>query len=437
MPGEGEAALATNAELRDRRARALPQGWASVYPFYVERAANAELWDVEGKRYIDFSGGIAALNTGHLHPRVKQAVAEQLDRFSHTCFIVVPYESAVALAERLNALAPGPSPKKTFLVNSGAEAVENAVKIARLHTGRPGLIAFSGAFHGRTMMALALTGKVVPYKVGFGPYPADVYHVPYPYQYRGVSVDDSMEALGRLLRGDIEPSRVAAIVVEPVLGEGGFIPAPPGLLPRLRALCDEHGIVLVVDEIQTGFGRTGRMFATEHSGIEPDLITLAKSIAGGFPLAAVVGKAGIMDSVHRGGIGSTFGGSPIACAAALAVLDVMEEEHLVERAQDIGDLVIRRLKAMEKRFPAIGEVRGLGAMVAMELVKDRVTREADPELTASLIGLAGERGLVLLSCGDQKNAIRFLMPLTAEDRVIEEGLDIIEEALGDLTGTKP
>jgi 4-aminobutyrate aminotransferase/(S)-3-amino-2-methylpropionate transaminase len=425
--------VVTNAELQRRRAAAVAEGWSSVYPFYADRARNAEIWDVEGKRYIDFAGGIATLNVGHLHPKVRAAVTAQLDRYSHTCFAVVPYEPAVALAERLNALVPGSTPKKTLLVNSGAEAVENAVKIARRFTGRPGLIAFSAAFHGRTMMAMALTGKMSPYKLGFGPFPGDIYRIPYPYPYRGVSLDDTLRALEHVLREDIEPGRVAAVLVEPVLGEGGFVIGPPDLLRRLREVCDRHGILLVVDEIQTGFGRTGRLFAAEWSGIEPDLVTVAKSLAGGFPLAAVVGKAPIMDSVQRGGIGGTFSGSPVGCAAALAVLEVIEEEHLVERAQAIGELITRRLIGMTGRFPQIGDVRALGAMAAMELVKDPATREPDRELTAALLRTVGERGLVLLSAGEDANVIRFLVPLTASDEVVEEGLAIIEGTLVDLT----
>jgi 4-aminobutyrate aminotransferase / (S)-3-amino-2-methylpropionate transaminase / 5-aminovalerate transaminase len=426
--------VVTNAELEQRRAAAIADGWASVYPFYADRARNAEIWDVEGNRHIDFAGGIATLNVGHLHPKVKAAVAAQLERFSHTCFAVVPYEPAVALAERLNALVPGSTPKKTLLVNSGAEAIENAVKIVRRFTGRPGIIAFSAAFHGRTMMAMALTGKMSPYKLGFGPFPGDVYRIPYPYPYRGVSLDDTLRALDHVLREDIEPGRVAAVLVEPVLGEGGFVIGPPELLRRLREVCDRHGIVLVVDEIQTGFGRTGRLFATEWSGIEADLTTMAKSLGGGFPLAAVVGKAPIMDSVQRGGIGGTFSGSPVACAAALAVLEVIEEEHLVERAGAIGELITQRLTGMAGRFPQIGEVRALGAMAAMELVKDPATREPATELTRALIRTVGERGLVLLSAGEDANVIRFLVPLTASDAIVEEGLDIIEGAVADLTG---
>jgi 4-aminobutyrate aminotransferase / (S)-3-amino-2-methylpropionate transaminase / 5-aminovalerate transaminase len=421
--------MTTNAELHERRLAAVPRGWGSVSPRYVERAGNAELWDVEGRRYVDFGAGIAVLNTGHLHPRVVAAVAEQLERFSHTCFMVNPYEVAVSLAERLNALVPGETPKKTMFVNSGAEAVENAVKIARAATGRAGIVAFSGGFHGRTMMALALTGKIVPYKVGFGPFPPDVYHVPFPYEYRGVTVEDSLAALHQLFATDIEPSRVAAIVLEPVLGEGGFVVAPPALLVALRSLCDAHGIVLVVDEVQTGFARTGRMFAMEHAGIEADLVTTAKSLAGGFPLAAVTGRAEVMDAPGPSGIGGTYGGSPIACAAAHAVLDVIEEEGLVARAVDLGDRIGARLHALAGRDPGIGDVRGLGAMMAMELVRDPISKEPDPERTAALVAEAAERGLVLLSCGTGRNVIRILAPLTIADTHLDEGLDLLDAAL--------
>ena len=329
---------------------------------------------------------------------------------------------------------PGDSPKRTLLLTTGAEAVENAVKIARAHTRRSAVVAFAGAFHGRTLLGLALTGKVVPYKAGFGPFPAECYHVPFPREYHGIGVSDSLRALGALFETDVEPGRVAAIIVEPVLGEGGFYIAPPEFLQALRSLCDEHGIVLIVDEIQTGFARTGRMFAVEHAGIEPDLITLAKSLAGGFPLSAVTGKSEIMDAPHPGGLGGTYAGSPIACAAALAALDVIEEEKLVERARAIGELIAGRLErlAEKARFACIGDSRHLGAMAAMELVKDRESRAPDPDLTRSLVQRAAAKGLIILSCGVRGNVIRFLPPLTAPDAVVLEGLEILEESLGEL-----
>ncbi|MFQ5981906.1 MAG: aspartate aminotransferase family protein, partial [Woeseiaceae bacterium] len=312
--------MSTNVELQTRRERAMARGMPNLLPVYVERAENAELWDVEGKRYIDFGTGISVLNTGHLHPKVKGAVKDQLERFSHTCFMVTPYESAVALAEKLNSITPGDSLKKSLFVTTGAEAVENAIKIARAHTGRSGVIAFSGGFHGRTMMCLALTGKITPYKAGFGPFPPEVYHAPFPIAYHGVGIEESLAALEHLFKQDIEPSRVAAIIVEAVQGEGGFYVAPAEFLQAIRRLCDQHGIVMIADEIQTGFARTGKMFAIEHAGVEPDLMTLAKSLAGGFPLAAVTGKAEIMDAAEPGGLGGTYAASPIGCAAALAAI---------------------------------------------------------------------------------------------------------------------
>ncbi len=424
--------MPTNAEIHARRQAALPTGWGSAFPVYVQRAANAELWDVEGRRYIDFAGGIAVLNTGHLHPHVKTAVAGQLDAFSHTCFMVNPYENVVTLAERLNAVVPGSTEKRTMFVNSGAEAVENAVKIARYATGRSGVIAFSGGFHGRTHMTMALTGKVMPYKHGFGPFPSEIYHAAYPYAYRGVTVDDAMASIAHVFKEDIEPGRVAAVVVEPVLGEGGFVVAPPEFLQELRALCDEHGIVLVVDEVQTGFARTGRLFAHEYAGIEADIVTLAKSLAGGFPLAAITGRAEIMNTVHAGGIGGTYGGNPLSVAAANAVLDVIEQENLADRALGIGESFVKRLEGMSARHESIGDVRGLGAMVAMELVKDRTSKEPDPELTRALVAKAQEAGLIMLSCGTLGNVIRFLVPLTAPDDLITEGLDVLEGCFDEL-----
>ena len=423
----------SNQDLQKRRDAAFARGLGNQLPVYVERARNAEIWDVEGRRYIDFGSGIAVLNTGHLHPKVQAAVARQLDAFSHTCLMVTPYGVAVELAEKLNRLAPGPTPKKAIFVTTGAEAVENCIKIARAHTGRAGVIAFGGGFHGRTFMAMALTGKVVPYKAGFGPFPAEVYHAPFPIAYHGVSVQDSLDALEHIFKYDIEPARVAAIIIEPVMGEGGFYIAPPEFLQALRKLCDLQGIVLVVDEIQTGFARTGRMFAIEHAGVEPDLMTMAKSLAGGFPLAAVVGKASIMDSPAPGGLGGTYAGSPIACAAALAVLEVIEEEHLCARAEAIGSLMTSTLRAAQKFLPAIGEVRALGAMVAMELVRNGDAHQPDPDLTKALVKRAGEKGLVLLSCGLYGNVIRFLAPLTASDAIVQEGLGIVIEALRELT----
>jgi 4-aminobutyrate aminotransferase/(S)-3-amino-2-methylpropionate transaminase len=429
--------MSRNLELQARRDAAFARGLGCQLPVYVERASNAELWDVEGRRYVDFGSGIAVLNTGHLHPKVQAAVARQLQAFSHTCMMVTPYASAVELAERLNHLAPGPTPKKSLFVTTGAEAVENAVKIARAHTGRAGVIAFGGGFHGRTFMAMALTGKVAPYKAGFGPFPAEVYHAPFPIAYHGTSVQQSLDALEHVFKFDIEPARVAAIIVEPVLGEGGFYIAPPEFLRALRTICDAHGIVLIIDEIQTGFARTGRMFAIEHTGIEPDLMTMAKSLAGGFPLAAVVGKAAIMDAPLPGGLGGTYAGSPIACAAALAVLDVLEEERLCARAETIGAQMVAALQAAQKSLPAIGEVRGLGAMVAMELVKDGDPHRPDADLAKALVRHAAGKGLVLLSCGLYGNVIRLLPPLTASTGIVEEGLSIIVDSLKELTRDCP
>jgi 4-aminobutyrate aminotransferase/(S)-3-amino-2-methylpropionate transaminase len=429
--------MSRNLDLQARRDAAFARGLGNQLPIYVERARNAELWDVEGRRYIDFGSGIAVLNTGHLHPTVQAAVAKQLEAFSHTCLMVTPYAAAVELAEALNALAPGPSPKKTIFVTTGAEAVENTIKIARAHTGRAGVIAFGGGFHGRTFMAMALTGKVAPYKAGFGPFPAEVYHAPFPMAYHGVSVQDSLDALEQVFKYDIEPARVAAIIVEPVLGEGGFYVAPPEFLRSLRAICDAHGIVLIIDEIQTGFARTGRMFAIEHSGIEPDLMTMAKSLAGGFPLAAVVGKAHIMDAPLPGGLGGTYAGSPIACAAALAVLAVIKQEQLCARAAAMGTQMVAALREAQRSLPAIGEVRNLGAMVAIELVRNGDPHQPDAELAKSLVRHVAGKGLVLLSCGLYGNVIRFLAPLTASPQIVDEGLAIVVESLRELMGDCP
>jgi 4-aminobutyrate aminotransferase/(S)-3-amino-2-methylpropionate transaminase len=364
---------------------------------------------------------------------MKAALARQVEKLTHACFQVTPYEGYIALAERLNALAPGATPKKTIFLSTGAEAVENAVKIARYHTHRSAVIAFTGGFHGRTLLCIGLTGKVQPYKAGFGPMPPEVFHVPFPIPYHGITAEDSFAALENLFKADVDPARVAAIIIEPVLGEGGFYVAPPSFMQKLRQFCDNHGIVLIADEIQTGFARTGRMFAIEHSGVEPDLMTIAKSVAGGVPISAVIGKAAIMDAPPPGGLGGTFAGSPLGCAAGLATLDVIRDENLVERARTLGERMVTRLKAMQARLPCIGEVRGLGAMVAMELVRNRDPNAPDAELTKALTQAAGRKGLVLLSCGVRGNVIRFLAPLTIPEALLDEGLQIVEDCLKELT----
>ncbi len=427
--------MTTNTELWARRVAAVAPGVGIIHQIFAQRALNAEVWDVEGRRYVDFAGGIAVVNTGHCHPQVIEAVAAQMQQFTHTCFQVLPYEPYVALAEKLNALVPGPTPKKTLFLTTGAEALENTVKIARAYTKRPAIIAFSSGYHGRTMMTLALTGKVDPYKLGFGPFPGDVFHVPFPAALHGVTVDDTMHAIERLFKSDVEAKRVAAIVIEPVQGEGGFYVAPPELMQRLRALCDEHGILLVADEVQTGFGRTGKMFALEHSGVEADLMALAKSLAGGFPLAAVVGKAAVMDAVPAGGLGGTYAGSPLGCAAGLAVLDVIEKEGLLARGVAIGKRIHERLSALAKASKAIGEVRGLGPMIAMEFFRDKgaTPRVPAPELAKALLAEGAKRGLILLSCGTYGNVVRILVPLTVSDAVLDEGLTILEQAFEQVT----
>lgn len=421
----------SNADWQARKDAAIARGQGNIAPVYIDHAVNAEMWDVEGRRYIDFGSGIAVCNTGHTNPKVVAAVQEQLERFSHTCVMVTPYDTAVRLAEELNERAPGNSRKKSIFVTTGAEAVENTVKIARAYTGRRGVIAFNGGFHGRTMLAMGLTGKITPYKNLFGPFPGEVYHAPFPIEYHGVSVDDSIKALKNLFKVDIAPSDVAAIIVEPVQGEGGFYPAPDEFMQALRAICDEHGIVMIADEIQTGFGRTGKFFACEHSGIEPDLMTVAKGVAGGFPLAAVVGKAEIMDAPLPGGLGGTYAGSPIACTAALAVLDVIREEGLVNRANEIGAKFEERLTALQVKRPGtIGSIRcDRGAMMAIELVEDGDVERPAADLTKAIVAAAYARGLVLLSCGVNGNVVRFLPPLTISDALIDEGLDILETCL--------
>jgi 4-aminobutyrate aminotransferase len=422
--------MPSSAELQQRRESAVPRGVGHATTIYAKRAKNAEIWSEDGKRYIDFAAGIAVVNTGHQHPKVVAAVEEQLKAFSHVCFQVTPYESYVRLAERLNAIAPVAAPAKTMLISTGAEAVENAVKVARAFTGRPGIISFSGGFHGRTHMGMALTGKVVPYKKGFGPFPADVYNVAFPNIYHGVSSEQSLDAIKSLFKYTADPSSIAAIIIEPVQGEGGFYIAPFDFLRALRALCDEHGIVLIADEIQTGFARTGKMFALEHSGVKADVVTLAKGLAGGLPLSAITGRADVMDASSPGGLGGTYAGNPVAIAAAHAVLDAIEDEKLCDRANVIGNIILDRCKQLQARsnLNCIGDVRGLGAMCAIELVKD-ASGESAPQLTQVLMKVANEHGLILLSCGTYGNVIRFLVPLTASDAIVREGLDIFETSL--------
>lgn len=428
---ESNANQANNSMWQQRKEAAFARGLSNVAPVYVERALGSEIWDVEGKRYIDFATGIAVCNTGHSHPKVVAAVKEQVDRFSHTCLMVSPYDSAVMLAEKLNQLAPGDSVKKTLLVTTGAEAVENCVKIARAHTGRRGVIAFNGGYHGRTLMTMSLTGKITPYKNLFGPFPGEVFHAPFPISSQGISIEDALKGLDNLFKVDIAPSDVAAFVIEPVQGEGGFYPAPDAFLQALRKLADQHGILLICDEVQSGFGRTGKFFASEHAGIEPDLISIAKGIAGGFPLAGVVGKAEIMDAPLPGGLGGTYAGSPVSCAAALAVLDVIEEEGLVAQANHIGDYFGQRLIELQKNHrDLIAEVRvERGAMIAIELVHDGDISKPNPDLTRALVTEAHRQGLILLSCGFHGNVIRCLPALTISDALIDEGMIILANSL--------
>ena len=424
----------TNAQWQARKEVAIARGQGNLAQVYVERAENSEVWDVEGKRYIDFGSGIAVCNTGHMHPEVKKAVNDQLDRFSHTCVMVTPYDSAVMLAEQLNELAPGDSPKKTIYVTTGAEAVENSIKIARAHTGRRGVIAFNGGFHGRTLLSMGLTGKITPYKHLFGPFPAEIFHAPFPIPYHNITEEQSLKALHTIFKVDIDPSSVAAIIIEPVQGEGGFYPAPNSFLQALRKICDEHGIVLVMDEIQTGFARTGKFFASEYANVEADLMTVAKGMAGGFPISAVVGKSHIMDAPLPGGLGGTYAGSPVGCAAALAVIDVIKKENLIDAANHIGKIFDERLKKLQAKYPkVIGELRTQrGAMIAMEIIKNGDPEQADPALTKAVVAEAYKRGLIALSCGSRSNVFRFLPPLTISDELIHEGLDILEQCFASL-----
>jgi 4-aminobutyrate aminotransferase / (S)-3-amino-2-methylpropionate transaminase / 5-aminovalerate transaminase len=421
---------ATEAELAELRSRYVPRGITSAHPVAVDRAKGSELWDVSGKRYVDFAGGIGVMNVGHAHPRVMEAVQHQLERATHTSFQVVHYESYLRLAERLCQVAPIEGAKKAIFFSTGAEAIENAVKIARAATGRPAVISFRGGFHGRTLLALSLTGSVRPYKQDFGPYAAEVYQTPFPYSYRGWSTEAALADLNNLLESEVAPDRVAAIVIEPVLGEGGFVPAPLDFMRKLRELTERHGILLIVDEIQTGFGRTGRFFAVEHSGVQPDLITVAKSLAAGLPLSGVVGRAQVMDAPGPGGLGGTYGGNPVACAAGLAVMDIMRDEKLPERAARIGSVVEERMQSWAHENDLIGDVRVVGAMGGMELVRDRKTKEPADKETAAVLARARDRGLIILRCGVHHNVIRTLMPLTIPDDQLEEGLDMLGASLG-------
>ena len=420
--------MSKTAELKARQAKAVPAGVSSK-SIYVAKAENAELWDVDGRRFIDFAAGIAVVNTGHRHPRVVEAVARQLEAFAHTCFHVAPYESYVRLAERMNAIAPGDFPKKTLFLNSGAEAVENAVKIARIATKRSAVVAFTGGFHGRTLLAMGLTGKVMPYKRGFGPFPAEIYHATFPIPYRGITTEQALADLDQLFHADVDPKSIAAVIVEPVQGEGGFNVAPVEFLRALRRICDLHGIVMIADEVQGGMGRTGRMFSIEHAGVVPDLITTAKGLGGGFPISAVTGRASLMDAAHPGGLGGTYGGNPISIAAAHAVLDVIDAEGLCARAATLGARMRAKLDALAAELPCIGNVRGLGMMVAIELVKDPKTREPDAALTAAVLAQAEQRGLILLSCGVDANVVRLLAPLTIPEALLDEGLQILGESI--------
>ena len=416
----------TNAEVEVRRKGAMSRGVGVMTQIFAERAEDAEIWDSEGNRYIDFASGIAVLNTGHRHPKVIAAVKEQIDRFTHTCHQVVPYENYVRLAERLNAIVPARGEKKSIFVTTGAEAVENAVKIARAATGRQAVVAFSGAFHGRTFMGMALTGKVVPYKVGFGAMPADVFHVPFPIPLHGFSTQDAIDALHYLFKADVDPKRVAAIILEPVQGEGGFYEAPREFMAAIRAICDEHGILMIADEVQTGFARTGKMFAMEHHDVQPDLTTMAKSLAGGFPLAAVTGRAEVMDAPAPGGLGGTYGGSPLGIAAANAVLDVIEEERLCDRANQLGSRLKQHLASLRDDVPEIVDIRGPGFMNAVEFNLGGKP-SADFANRVRTEGL--KRGLILLTCGVYGNVIRFLSPITIQDAVFTEALGKLDESI--------
>jgi len=422
----------TNSHWQERKEKVIAKGMANMSATYIESAKNAILTDIEGKQFIDFAAGIAVNNTGHTHPEIVSAVKTQLDKFSHTCSMVTPYTSFVELAEKIVAVAPGDEKKKVAFLTTGAEAVENAVKVARAHTGRSGVIAFKGGFHGRTNMCMGLTGKVAPYKAGFGPFPNEIFHLPFPNEYHGISIQQSLDALSDLFACDIEPNRVAAIIFEPIQGEGGFYFAPAAWAQKLREICDLHGIILICDEIQTGFARTGKMFASEYLGIVPDITTMAKGIAGGFPLSGIVGKAEVMDSANPGGLGGTYAGSPLACVAAIEVIRLIERDSLCEKASQVGELFFELLTDMQKDLPQIGDIRQIGAMIAIEL-NDPKTKAPLADLTKQLVVSANKAGVILLSCGVKGNVIRFLPPLTIEEEWVIKGLDIIKAEFQALT----
>ncbi|WP_166267949.1 4-aminobutyrate--2-oxoglutarate transaminase [Marinobacter caseinilyticus] len=422
----------SNKELQALKEKYVAAGAASPNEQFADHAKNAELWDADGKRMIDFAGGIGVLNIGHRHPKIVEAVKAQLDKVMHTCQTVMPYEGYVKLAQKLSEVTPVRGHGKVMLANSGAEALENAVKIARAATGRTNVICFDGGYHGRTFMTMAMNGKVRPYQAGFGPMPGTVFRAPYPVPYHGVSVEEALRGLKMTMKTDSDPQDTAAIVLEPVLGEGGFYPAPASFLKAIREICDEHGILMIVDEVQSGFGRTGKMFAIEHSGVEPDMMTMAKSMADGMPISAIVGTDKVMDSSGPNSLGGTYTGSPVSCAAALAVMDVFKEEDVLGKSQRLGDKLAQRFAQWQEKFAYVDNVRNLGAMAAIELVTDKTSREPRADMAAEVTKKAKEKGLILLSCGMHGNTIRFLMPVTIEDDVLEEGMNIVEEALSEL-----
>ena len=429
--------MRTNQDIELRRDQAVAKAIAYSSTFIADKAQNAEVWDVEGKRYIDFCGGIGCQNVGHRHEKIVSAIKAQLDTLTHTCFQVTPYESYIELAEKLNSVYPGDFEKKSMFFSAGGEAVENAVKVARYYTKRPALITFTNGYHGRSYMGMALSARMVPFKKGFGPFPGEIYRLPFPDSFRGITLEDTKLAFETLFRSDCPPDQIAGIFVEPVQGEGGYNIATLDFIKFLRDLCDKYNIVLIADEIQSGIGRTGKMFAMEHFEIDPDLTCVGKSIGGGLPISGVVGKASVIDTVPPGGLGGTFGGNPMACAAALAVFEVIESENLLQKGIKIGDLIDKRLTEMSLKnsLKSIGDVRGLGCMNAIELVKDRISLEPDGEMAARVAKIALEKGLILVTAGPTRNVIRILVPLSADVRVIQEGLDILEASLEEATFT--